>query len=502
MIGVIPDPVKMETRSGILKFGGKTVSVGTAGVFASEALYLARELFIRFNIDTHMDVATQGAISVTFKRVSSKGLGKEGYRLEVSPAGILIEAGQPAGAFYGVQTLLQLVQGGLSSGSLNCVRIEDYPRFAWRGMMLDCSRHFFSKADIFVFLDMMAMHKLNVFHWHLTDDQGWRFEVKAYPRLMEVASVRRGTVGGSIHKKTPYGGFYTQRECREVVAYAAARNITVVPEIEMPGHSQCVIAAYPGLGCVSEPVEVACGWGVFKHVYNAGKEEVFTFLETVLDEVMRVFPSEYIHIGGDECPKGEWRKNELCQKRIRAEKLKDEDELQSYFIRRIEKFINSRGRQIIGWDEILEGGLAPNAAVMSWRGMEGGIEAAHLKHNVVMTPGDWLYFNNYQTDAVRQQPMAIGGKTTLEKVYSFEPVPAELTEREAKYIMGAQANLWTEYIPEFQLAQYMALPRCAALAEITWSPKRNRNFESFKARLPALFAAYDAALWTYYQGVD
>lgn len=496
MIQVIPYPVQVETRSGVLKFARKTFSVGVSGAFAAEALYLARELFVRFNMPARMASGARGGIAVSFRQVESKALGKEGYRLDVSAAGIVIEAGQAAGAFYGVQTLLQLLQGGVPSGSIACLRIVDHPRFAWRGMMLDCSRHFFGKADLFTFLDMMAMHKLNVFHWHLTDDQGWRFEVKAYPRLLEVASVRRMTVTGDIHDRTPYGGFYTQRDCREIVAYAAARNITVVPEIEMPGHSQAVIAAYPELGCVREPVEVSCKWGVHKHVFNAGKEAVFTFLQTVLDEAMQVFPSEYIHIGGDECPKDEWKKDPLCQKRIRSEKLKDEDELQSYFIRRMERFVNSRGRKIIGWDEILEGGLAPNAAVMSWRGIQGGIEAARQGHNVVMTPRDWLYFDHYQMDAVRQQPIAIGGKTTVEQVYDYEPVPSELGARAGRHVMGVQANVWTEFIPDFQHVQYMTLPRAAALAEVAWSPREGRNLEAFKARLPMLFSAYDASSWT------
>lgn len=334
----------------------------------------------------------------------------------------------------------------------------------------------------------MAMYKLNTFHWHLTEDQGWRLEINQYPKLAEISSWRDETVVGhasrsKVYDGIGYGGFYTQKQVKEIVQYATDRFITVVPEIEMPGHSTAVLAAYPELGCTGGPYNVVTTWGVHKDVFCAGKEETFKFLQNVLDEVCELFPSKYIHIGGDECPKDRWKECPDCQKRIKDNGLKDEHELQSYFIKRIEKYLNSKGRQIIGWDEILEGGLAPGASVMSWRGIKGGIEAAKQKHNVVMTPGSHMYFDHYQSKITDKEPLAIGGYLPLDVVYSYEPIPEELSADEQKYIMGAQANVWTEYIATTKYAEYMLFPRVCALAEVVWTPKEKKDFTDFSKRM-------------------
>ncbi len=413
----------------------------------------------------------------------------EGYRLTVSPYDVLIEAAEPAGAFYAVQTLLQLLSKDDSNNThtIAGVHIEDAPRYSYRGMHLDVCRHFFPVSFIKKYIDLLAMHKLNRFHWHLTEDQGWRIEIKQYPKLQEVAAYRKETLVAHYSDQPHqfdgqrYGGYYTQEEVRDIVAYAQERYITVIPEIEMPGHSLAALAAYPELGCTDGPFEVATKWGVFEEVY-CPKEETFTFLENVLTEVMALFPSEYIHIGGDECPKTAWKNSAFCQKLMREKGLKDENELQSYFIRRIEKFLNGHGRQIIGWDEILEGGLAPNATVMSWRGTRGGIEAARSKHPVIMTPTSHCYFDYYQSRSA-DEPLAIGGFLPLKKVYQFEPTPEELTEEEASYILGAQGNVWTEYIRTPEQVEYMAFPRAVALAEVNWSPSAARDYDDFAERL-------------------
>ncbi|NOX19362.1 MAG: family 20 glycosylhydrolase, partial [Chlorobi bacterium] len=361
------------------------------------------------------------------------------------------------------------------------------------GMHLDVGRHMFPVSFIKKYIDYLAMHKLNAFHWHLTEDQGWRIEIKKYPRLTEIGAWRKGTQIGKTAEidSVRYGGFYTQDEAREIVDYAAKRFITVVPEIEMPGHSLAALASYPFLACASDSFEVGTKWGVYENIYCAGNDSVFTFLEDVLTEVMDLFPSKYIHIGGDEAPKTKWKECPKCQARIKNENLKDESELQSYFIARIEKFLNEHGRQIIGWDEILEGGLAPNADVMSWRGITGGIEAAKLKHNVVMTPGSHCYFDHYQS-APEGEPLAIGGFLPLEKVYSYEPIPEELNKDERKYIIGVQGNVWTEYIATPEQVEYMALPRMCALAEVAWSPVEKRDTKNFLERMNKHYERLDA----------
>jgi hexosaminidase len=415
-------------------------------------------------------------------------LGPEGYKLSIGKEGVRISASTGAGLFYGVQSLFQLLPSS-DPVALPPVDISDQPRFPWRGLHLDVGRHFFPAAFIKKYIDIMAHYKLNTFHWHLTDDQGWRIEIKKYPKLQEIAAFRKETIVGHARKEphvydgTRHGGFYTQDEVREVVAYAEQRHVTVVPEIEMPGHARAALAAYPYLGCTGGPYEVATTWGVFNEVFCAGKETTFQFLQDVLDEVVPLFPSKYIHIGGDECPKESWKKCPQCQKRIKSEKLKDEHGLQSYFIQRMEKYINSKGKKIIGWDEILEGGLAPNAAVMSWRGEEGGIAAAQQNHDVVMTPTKWLYLDYRQDTTSKSEPLAIGGFVPVSKVYSYDPLPAQLTPDQSKHILGTQANVWTEYMPTSDHVEYMVYPRAIALSEVAWSSKENKNYDDFIKRL-------------------
>ena len=426
--------------------------------------------------------------------------GDESYQLSVKPGGIVVEASTHAGLFYGLQTLRQLTD---RQGSVPAVEIRDAPRYPYRGLHLDVGRHYFPVDFIKKYIDVMAMYKLNTFHWHLTEDQGWRIEIKRYPKLTEVGAFRRETV---LEKnRDPYvgdgirhGGFYTQEEVREIVAYASERYVTVIPEIEMPGHSTAALAAYPELACTDGPFEVATSWGVKKDVY-CPSEETFAFLEGVLTEVMDLFPSRYIHIGGDEAPKDRWRDSAVAQAVIEREGLADEDELQSYFIRRIETFLASHDRRLIGWDEILEGGLAPDATVMSWRGTEGGIEAAKQGHDVIMTPTSHCYFDYYQAEP-DNSPLAIGGLLPLEKVYSFEPTPDELDAAEKRHILGAQGNVWTEYLKTPAQVEYMAFPRALALAEVVWSPKEARDWRDFSRRLPAQLELLDELRVSYRRG--
>ncbi len=424
------------------------------------------------------------------------GVEAEAYELEVRGGNITLQATALPGVFYGLETLRQLMDGAAvdsdptqppSSVVIPAVDIDDAPRFRYRGMHLDVGRHFFPPSFIKRYLDYLATFKMNVFHWHLTEDQGWRIEIKAYPRLTEVGSCRTETIleknfDPYVGDGVPYCGFYTQDEIRDVVEYARERFITVIPEIEMPGHSVAALAAYPELACTQGPFQVSTVWGVTQDIY-CPKEETFQFLEGVLTEVMDLFPSPYIHIGGDEAPKARWEESDIAQEIIRREGLADEHELQSWFIRRIESFLNRNGRRLIGWDEILEGGLAPDATVMSWRGTAGGIAAAKEGHDVIMTPNSHLYLDHYQGNA-DTEPLAIGGFSPLERVYAYEPVPPELSRTEATHILGAQGNLWTEYIASPDLVEYMLLPRMLALSEVVWSPERSRNFEGFLERLP------------------
>jgi len=423
-----------------------------------------------------------------------KSMQIDAYKLEVNKNNIKIRGGKN-GVFYAFQSLLQLVkkddQGKIS---IPCVKIKDKPRFQWRGMHLDVSRHFFSKDVVKKYIGRMAFYKMNTFHWHLTDDQGWRIEIKKYPLLTQKGSWRKGTVVGHAgYSKTfdtiPYGGFYTQDDIREIVAYATERHINIVPEIEMPGHAVAALSAYPQFSCKGNVNGVEKNWGVFNDVF-CSKEETFTFLQDILDEVITLFPSKVIHIGGDECPKEEWKKCSVCQANMKKMGLKDEMQLQSYFIQRIEKYLNSKGRTIIGWDEILEGGLAPNAMVMSWRGTEGGIEAAHLKHDVVMTPGKYCYFDHYQSDP-EDEPLAIGGFTTVSKIHEYDPAPKTLPKNVRKYIKGVQGNVWTEYIPSDSHLEYMVFPRLLSMAEIQWTTVKRKSYPDFAKRLTAHYSLFN-----------
>ncbi len=499
---LIPMPAEVKFGESHFKLNEQTVLVvrpeaaalrPVANFFADYCLQRAGLMFVP-TPDAQQSNAIEFELDKNIK-------GEEAYRLEVSPAKITIKASAPAGAFYAVQTLRQLLPSHFEGGRpqeafpIPSVLINDAPRFPYRGMHLDVGRHFFPVDFIKKYIDLLAMHKLNRFHWHLTEDQGWRIEIKKYPKLQEIAAWRKETLIGHYsdqpHKfdGKRYGGYYTQDEVREVVRYAAERHITVIPEIELPGHSLAALSAYPELACTPGPFEAATKWGIFEDVY-CPKEETFEFLENVLAEVIELFPSEYIHIGGDECPKTRWKTCAHCQALIQKEGLKDEHGLQSYFIRRIERFLNSKGRQIIGWDEILEGGLAPNATVMSWRGVSGGIAAAKQGHKVIMTPTSHCYLDYYQSDNPGE-PLAIGGFLPLEKVYGYEPIPEELSAQEGRFILGAQGNVWTEYIPTPEKVEYMAFPRAIAIAELTWTPKEKKNYEDFAGRLAKHFTRLD-----------
>ena len=521
-LSVIPKPVRMEARSGeFILLPGATISVAEG---QTEALAVADGLaeFLRRATGFAFPVRKSGIpgggpasppsgdIVLRLEDLGGR-LGSEGYLMDITTGGILIRAAAPAGLFYGVQTLRQLLPAAIEVPSpatgtpirwaVPCVSIEDRPRFAWRGALLDCSRHFFPKEFVKRWIDDLAAHKMNTFHWHLTDDQGWRLEIKKYPRLTEVGAWRvdredkhwNAREDQKPGEAATYGGFYTQEDVREIVAYAASRFVTIVPEIEMPGHCRSALAAYPEFSCTGGPFTVPPGgyWPV-TDVYCPGTEATFAFLQDVLSEVIGLFPGKYIHIGGDEVDKTEWKRCPKCQARMKAEGLKDENELQSYFVRRVEAYLNGHGRSLIGWDEILEGGLAPQATVMSWRGTEGGIAAAKAGHDVVMTPTSHCYFDYYQGNPA-SEPLAIGGFLPLSKAYAFEPVPDVLTEAEAAHVIGGQANLWTEYVPAGGHAEYMLLPRLAALSEAVWSAKGARQWADFSRRLDGLMAHYDKA---------
>lgn len=402
--------------------------------------------------------------------------------MSVDDTGILVSASSEHGLFYGIQSLLQLLEENRTAKKLPYLQISDYPKFAYRGMHLDVCRHFFSVEEVKHFLDYIATYKINKFHWHLTDDQGWRIEIKSHPKLTEIGGFRkRKPFDGHAHQTANpmiYGGFYTQEQIKEIVTYAAALHIEVIPEIEMPGHAQAALAAYPELSCTGGPFEVGTNWGVMEDIF-CPKEETFALLEDVIDEIIPLFPSNYIHIGGDEAPKTRWKACAHCQDLIRREGLKDEHELQSYFITRMEKYINSKGKKIIGWDEILQGGLAPNATVMSWTGIEGGIHAAKSGHDAIMTPSSHVYFDYYQGNP-QTEPLAFAADLRLEKVYSYQPIPSELTAEEGKHVLGTQANMWTEYIPNFKQVQHMLFPRLMALSEVAWEPQIQRSTKHLK----------------------
>lgn len=492
---LIPQPKELKRNEGNFVLNKNTKIIVSSSEFKNEVALFNQ--FLKTNYGFELQTLTNSKSPKNTIGIQKKEGGSaiaESYELNISPSQIQIVSDGNPGVFYAFQTIMQLLPVEKREELLiPSVEIKDQPKYQWRGMHLDVARHIFPTAFIKKYIDYMAMYKMNTFHWHLTDDQGWRIEIKKYPKLTEVSAWRKGSIMGHFRDQKfdtiRYGGFYSQEAIKEVVAYAKERHITVVPEIEMPGHSQAALAAYPELSCTGGPFEVTTKWGILEDVY-CPKEKTFLFLENVLTEVMDLFPSQYIHIGGDESPKKRWKNCPHCQALIKSEGLKDEHELQSYFIKRMEKFVNSKGRKIIGWDEILEGGLAPNAAVMSWRGIKGGIAAAKQKHHVVMTPSSHCYFDHFQGEP-KYEPIAIGGFSPIEKVYSYDPTPAELSPEEAKYILGAQGNVWTEYINNPENVEYMTMPRMAALAEVVWGTSNPNNYKDFRSRLIEHFTLLD-----------
>jgi hexosaminidase len=517
---IIPEPVSMHTLSGNFALTKNTVLLAkdaednkTAGIFND---YLQQVYGFRLAVNKR---AANNFIQLTTLKFIKAPEHEEGYSLNVAKNGVTINGNSYSGTFYGMQTLIQLLPADNSKNqtpnaklNLPLVQIQDYPRFEYRGMHLDVGRHFFPVSFIKKYIDYLSLHKMNYFHWHLTEDQGWRIEIKKYPNLTSVGAWRNGTITGRYpgtgNDNIRYGGFYTQEQVKEIVQYAADRRITVIPEIEMPGHSSAAIASYPWLSCfpneetviLAHPSEASKNfhgkkvqetWGVFDDIFCAGNDSTFMFLQDVLDEVLTLFPSPYIHAGGDEAPKANWKRCPKCQQRIKDLGLKDEHELQSYFVQRMEKYLNSKGRTLIGWDEILEGGLAPNAWVMSWRGQKGGIEAANQNHNVIMTPENPLYFDYAQTK--NEDSLIRGGYNPLEDVYAYDPIPATLNASKAKFIKGAQANVWTEYFAHPTTVEYMVFPRMSALSEVLWTPKEKKNWNNFEKKLPTQFKRYE--LW-------
>jgi len=495
-VSVIPIPAKVTPRAGAF-----ALTAGSSIETQPELRATAERMRDALRHATGLTLPVAGRSVGSRIRLaldpSLAHLGDEGYRLSATDEQVAIHASRASGVTWGIQTLLQLLPPAIfrraavaeMAWAIPCVEIEDRPRFAWRGSHLDVGRHFMPKEFILKHLDLLALHKLNVFHWHLTEDQGWRIEIKKYPRLTEIGAWRKDSMLGPPTRDPakrrytgkPHGGFYTQDDVREVVRYAADRGISVLPEIEMPGHARAALAAYPELGNGGEPLEVATWWGVHDGVLGV-HDRVFEFVEDVLDEILALFPSPFIHVGGDEVPKKEWRESPRVQERMRKLGLKDEDELQSWFIKRIDSWLAARGRRLVGWDEILEGGLAPGATVMSWRGEDGGIAAARAGHDVVMAPQKPTYFDHAQS-IDPAEPVGIGGHNPLEAVYAYEPVPRELSADEAKHVLGAQAQLWTEYMPDPRHVEHMAWPRLCAMAEVLWSPREARDYAGFEERL-------------------
>lgn len=465
--------------------------------------YVERQTGVK--LTSHAGMPVDGAICLTLDLSDDNA---EAYKLIVNDKRVCISGASEAGVFYGIQTLRKSLPVAQDINvNLSAVEIYDKPRFAYRGAMLDVARHFYTVDEVKTFIDMLALHNINRFHWHLTDDQGWRIEIKKYPKLMSVASERKETVVGrwysGIYDGKSYGGYYTQDELRDVIDYAAKRHITIIPEVDLPGHMQAALTAYPELGCTGGPYEVRTIWGVSQDVLCVGNDFTLQFVKDVLSEVADIFPSEYIHIGGDECPKVRWEKCPKCQERIKSLGLKSdakhtkEQRLQSYMIQEAAKYLKEKGKRIIGWTEILEGGLVPDATLMSWIGESGGIEAAHQHHDVIMTPNTYLYFDYYQSKKVEDEPLAIGGYLPIEKIYNYEPMPKVLTKEEQQYIKGVQANLWTEYIPVFSQVQYMVLPRLGAAAEVQWTDPSKKDYKDFLRRVPHLVAVYDCYGWNY-----
>ena len=506
---VVPLPQEISnTSAGAFALNAQTRIAYPKGnaVLQKDAELLTQYLFEATKVRPTLTTNAQGRNLIVLS-ATLKNNNKEAYRLDVSKDRISINGASAAGTFYGIQTLRKAIpQTGAQKLFFPSVTINDQPRFGYRGAMLDVARHFFSFEEVKTFIDILALHNINRFHWHLTDDQGWRIEIKKYPRLTEVSSMRPETMVGHDASKfdgKPHGGFYTQEQARAIVKYAADRHIMVVPEIDMPGHMVAALAAYPELGCTGGPYKVRTTWGVAEDVLCAGNERTLKFAKDVLSEVMTIFPGEYLYIGGDECPKSSWEKCSRCQALIKEkglatdEKHTAEERLQSYFMSDIANFITAHGRKVGGWDEILEGGIAPNATVLSWRGMEGGIEAARLGHDAIMCPVSHLYLDYYQTADRESEPTAFNGFIPIERTYDFNPVSPQLTANEAKHIIGVQANVWTEYMKTFKQVEYMTLPRLAAASEVQWTMPEKKNFDDFANRMPQLLNVYNLNKYNY-----
>ena len=486
---IIPTPTEQTINNGFMEIKNSPEIITKSNFNSAATLFK--------NAIKKLDLNSKKTTKNRIKFSPNEKLNEEEYILNINTDQITIEASTETGAIFGFQSLSQLMNLNLKNGVVKLQNqvIKDSPRFKYRGMHLDVGRHMYPVAFIKKYIDGLAMLKFNNFHWHLTEDQGWRIEIEKYPELNNIGSYRDSTLIGHYTEKPwkfdkiRYGGFYTKKEIKEVVRYAQERGINVIPEIEMPGHSQAAVSSYPEFGCTGEQVGVAPLWGVFKEIY-CSKNETFDFLEEIIDEVVELFPGKYIHIGGDEAPKTNWKACGNCQNVIKREDLKDEHELQSYFITRMEKYINSKGKQIIGWDEILEGGLAPNATVMSWRGVSGGIEAAKMNHEVIMTPNATCYLDHYQAKDTANEPLAIGGYTPIEEVYNYEPIPNELDESLHKYIIGAQGNVWTEYIKTSDHVEYMVFPRIFALSEVVWA-KDKPSFNDFENKVIDMYPILD-----------
>lgn len=500
-VSIIPLPVSMTMGRGVFTIDASTVIAADKGIE-----HLGHQLADAIGPATGFDLDVRSGkgpgsnvIALRLDDSLRKTVGTEGYRLDATSKSVTIRAADPAGVFYGIQTLRQLLPPAIFRAArvsgvvwrVPAVTIEDQPRFSWRGAHLDVARHFMPKEFVKKYIDLLALHKMNRFHWHLTDDQGWRIEIRQYPKLTSVGAWRPETLIGHEPGNAAamtfdgkrYGGFYTQDDIREIVAYASARFVTVIPEIEMPGHSQEVVAAYPELGCATEAVQPRTHWGVSPYLLNAD-DATITFMQNVLGEVLQLFPGPWIHVGGDEATKEQWKASAAIQSRIAALGLKNEDELQSWFISQMDKYLTSHGRRLIGWDEILQGGLAPNATVMSWQGVNGAIAAARSGHDAVLTPGATTYFDHYQSRDTAHEPLAIGGFLPLDTVYTWEPIPPALEPQFQSHILGVQGQLWTEYLPDPKAVEYMAYPRMSALAEVAWTPAPSRHVEDFHARLP------------------
>lgn len=508
-LDVIPQPQEIvlarDTTSFIIDRSTTIVYPATNEKMHRTADFLAT--FIKEMTGTEVRVSDKEKSSNAIILAVDSTMGHpEGYKLQITPEKVLLTGGSEAGVFYGIQTIhkaLPILKDGKVAAALPAGTVTDFPRFRYRGFMIDVGRHFFPVSYLKQMIDLMALHNINYFHWHLTEDQGWRIEIKKYPKLTEIGSKRDSTIIDWETKKfdgKPHSGFYTQDEAREIVRYAADRFITVVPEIDLPGHTTAALASYPELGCTGGPYKVLCSFGVFPDVLCAGNDQTLQFTKDVLDEIMDIFPSEYIHIGGDECPKSRWEKCPKCQAKIKELGIKalpkhsKENQLQTYFMSELEKEINAHGRRMLGWDEVLEGGLTPNSTIMSWRGIQGGIEAARQHHDVIMTPIQRLYFSNPRINKMT-------GFEWMNRVYNFEPVPAELTDAEKKFVIGTQGCIWTEWTADSTKMEWQILPRMAALSEIQWTLPEHKNFERFMERLPEMLKIYSSLDYGYREDV-